>query len=265
MSFIQITTIIAAICYFSATFSIVSRLFHEKGPKHVLVLFFACCAIIPHVLIATSSLFSAEQINFNLPNVITLVSLLITLLITLTALKFKVNLLMPVTYAFAGTWLFATLFMPSLDSIPLTASQFGLVTHITFSLVAYCVLVIACLYSFQVAYINLKLKEKSLAVLSHLPPLMQVERQLFIILGIGTLCLLTSVVTGAIFIEAFLDKVNAHKTLLSFVALIMYSIILWGHFVKGWRGHKVLTLTIVATAILTLSYFGSRFVKEFLL
>ncbi len=259
------TTLIAAICYFAATFSIVSRLFHEKGPRHILVLFFACCAIIPHVLITTNLLFTAEQVNFNLPNVVTLVSLVITLLITLSALKYRINLLMPVTYGFAGTWVLATLFMPEVSSLPLTAGKIGLVTHITFSLIAYCVLVIACLYSFQVAYINMKLKEKNLAVLNHLPPLMLVERQLFIILGIGTLCLLTTEITGIIFIDAFFSKTSAHKTILSLVALIMYCVILWGHFRKGWRGHRVLTLTVVATAILTLSYFGSRFVKEFLL
>lgn len=265
MTFIQVTALIAVLCYFLASFFVVTRLFHEKGPNHVLVLFFGCCAIVPHVLLTTDMLFSAESINFNLPNVITLVALVISLLITLTALKYKTNLLMPVTYSFAGCWIIATLFMPAVSNIPLTANKLGLVTHITFSLVAYCVLVIACLYSFQVTYINMKLKEKNLAVLNHLPPLMLVERQLFVILAVGTLCLMATSITGIIFIESFLAKANAHKTVLSLIALIMYCVILWGHFKLGWRGHKVQTLTIVATAILTLSYFGSRFVKEFLL
>jgi len=230
-----------------------------------LVLFFACCATIPHVLVASNGMFDGGQVNFNLPNVISLVSLIISLFITLTALKFKVSLLMPVTYGFSCLWLLTTLFLPEIKSIPLTASKFGLVTHITFSLVAYCVLVIACLYSFQSTYINSKLKEKNLLAVSHLPPLMLVERQLFLILATGTLCLFFSNITGVIFIDQFLATENIHKTLLSLVALVIYSVILWGHFKQGWRGHKVLTLTIIATAILTLSYFGSRFVKEFLL
>ncbi len=265
MSFIHTTSLIAILCYFAATFSVVSRLFHEKGPNHVLVLFFACCAIVPHVLVTTNMLFTTDEINFNLPNVITLVSLVIALLITLTALKYKVSLLMPVAYAFAGSWILATLFMPAVSNIPLTASKIGLVTHITFSLIAYCVLVIACLYSFQVSYINIKLKEKNLMVLNHLPPLMLVERQLYIILAIGTLCLIATQVTGTLFLDSFFSKANAHKTVLSFIALLIYCVILWGHFRLGWRGHKVQTLTIIATVILTLSYFGSRFVKEFLL
>ncbi|MFQ3268136.1 MAG: ABC-type uncharacterized transport system permease subunit, partial [Colwellia sp.] len=33
----------------------------------------------------------------------------------------------------------------------------------------------------------------------------------------------------------------------------------------GWRGQKVLVLMVSASGLLTLAYFGSRFVKEFIL
>ena len=38
-----------------------------------------------------------------------------------------------------------------------------------------------------------------------------------------------------------------------------------GHAKFGWRGKPVITCTIVGSVLLTLAYFGSRFVKEFLL
>ncbi|XQW86920.1 cytochrome C assembly family protein [Thalassotalea piscium] len=210
-------------------------------------------------------IFTQDKINFALPNVISLVSLVISLVVSVLALRYKINLLLPVAYAFAGIWQVAMIFIPHQNQMPLVPDQPILFTHITLALIAYCVLVIAMLYAFQVAFINLKLKSKNLQAVSHLPPLMQVEGQLFLILAIGTLCLFISQMIGLIFIDHFIRKDNAHKTILSLMALACYVWILWGHYKKGWRGHRVLVLTIIATTLLTLAYFGSRFVKEFLL
>lgn len=265
MDFGNFGVLAAFACYIAATIAVVTRLFHSKGPHLVTVLTCGCLAIIFHTLTIGQSLFSQNEVNFSLPNVISLVTLVISLTITTIALRFKVNLLLPVTYGFAGIWQFIVFFLPQSPHIPLLAGKLAVVSHITLALVAYCILVIATLYAFQVSYINLKLKEKKLLAVSHLPPLMQVEKQLFIILFIGTTFLFISQLTGFAFLESFLAKSNAHKTVLSLMALLLYVVILWGHYKKGWRGHKVLVMTNTATVLLTLSYFGSRFVKEFLL
>lgn len=255
----------AFIGYLSATLAVVFRLFHPKGPHIVSVLTLGCIAIIAHTLTTTHYIINQEAINFSLPNVVSLVSLIITLTVTSLALRFKVNLLLPVTYAFAGFWQLIMIFIPQGNTATIISADLSVLSHITFALIAYCVLVIATLFAFQVSYINMKLKSKNLAAVNHLPPLMQVENQLFIILFIGTACLFLSELTGFIFLENFISKANAHKTVLSMLSLVCYLVILWGHFKQGWRGHRVLTLTVIATSLLTLAYFGSRFVKEFLL
>jgi len=189
----------------------------------------------------------------------------ITISISLIALRMKVNLLLPVIYGFAGIWQLVMIFIPKTESIPLIAEKIILVGHISMALIAYCILIIATLYAFQVAYINLKLKNKNLTAVVHLPPLMQVEKQLFTILMVGTVCLFASELIGLLFLDGFWAKENLHKTILSLIALAIYVIILAGHIHQGWRGHRVLILTIIASSLLTLSYFGSRFVKEFML
>lgn len=265
MNFLVIGSSLAFILYMLATLAVVTRLFHPAGPNIKLVLGLAVTAIIVHAFNDALLFFTQDSINFNLPNVISLVSLMITITVTLVALRFKVSLLLPVTYGFTGLWQLVTLFLPPIDSIPLIISKAILLSHISFALIAYCILVIATLYVFQVTYINLKLKSKNLTAVAHLPPLMQVEKQLFNILTIGTATLFVSQVIGFIFLDGFLAKENAHKTVLSIVALVIYNIILWGHFVKGWRGHRVLVLMVIASTLLTLAYFGSRFVREFIL
>jgi len=259
---------IAFVAYMLATVAIVARLFHPQGPNLKLVLSLATVAIVIHAVNDAQLFFSSyasDSINFNLPNVISLVSLLITLTVTLVALKQKVNLLLPVVYGFAGIWQLSIIFMPPVESIPLVVEKVILLSHIGMALIAYCILTIATLYAFQVTYINFKLKEKNLNAVVHLPPLMQVEKQLFSILTVGTLFLFISEIIGFAFLDGFLSKENAHKTILSLMSFAIYGTILWGHFEKGWRGHKVMVLMVIASTLLTLAYFGSRFVKEFIL
>ncbi|OUR60471.1 cytochrome C assembly family protein [Colwellia sp. 39_35_sub15_T18] len=256
---------IAFIAYLLATVAILSRLFHPQGPNLKLALVLAFIAITTHLSNEVQLLFNQEVINFSLPNVISLVSLFITITISIVALRSKVNLLLPVIYGFAGIWQLVMIFIPKVESMPLVAEKVILVSHISLALIAYCILIIATLYAFQVAYINMKLKNKNLTAVVHLPPLMQVEKQLFTILTVGTITLFASQLMGLFFLDGFFAKENIHKTVLSLIALFIYTVILFGHFKQGWRGHKVLVLTITASAILTLSYFGSRFVQEFLL
>ena len=265
MDWLVIGASIAFLLYMLATLAIVSRLFHHNGPNKNVVLLVATFAIVVHGFNDSLLFFSQDTINFNLPNVISLVSLIITLTFTIISLRFKVNLLLPVIYGFTGLWQLALIFMPPVDTIPLVVEKLVLLSHISFALIAYCVLIIATLFAFQVTYINVKLKSKNLSAVDHLPPLMQVERQLFAILTIGTAILFISQLIGFVFLEGFLNKENAHKTLLSILSLVLYSLILWGHFKKGWRGHRILLLVISASVLLTLAYFGSRFVKEFIL
>lgn len=265
MNLSNICSIIAFVSYILATLAVLSRLFHPKGPNITYVLVFGCIAMLAHTLSNTHFLYTDNTINFSLPNVISLVSLIITLVISAMALRFKVNLLLPVVYGFAGFWQLMMLYIPLANHAPLITEKLSVFSHIILALIAYCVLVIATLYAFQVAYINFKLKSKNLLAVSHLPPLMQVEGQLFTILAVGTSCLFASELVGLIFLENFISKSNAHKAVFSLIALTIYITTLWGHHKQGWRGHRVLILTTSATILLTLAYFGSRFVKEFLL
>jgi ABC-type uncharacterized transport system permease subunit len=261
----DIFSITASVSYLFAAFIVITTLFTDKGPNIVLVLFLGCIGIITHSISSNQLLFPTEVINFSLPNVISLVSLIITLTVSATALKYKVNLLLPVVYSFAAFWQLVLFLIPNGDKNQIISEQLGVMCHVSISLIAYCILVIATLYAFQVSYINYKLKNKNIQAVSHLPPLMQVEGQLFILLAMGTLSLSLSLIVGFVFLDNLFSSQNSHKITLSFMSLIVYLVILWGHFKQGWRGHKVLILTNIATFLLTLAYFGSRFVKEFIL
>lgn len=261
----DIFSLLACLAYAIATFSLLLRFFNPQGPKIKFTLSAASLAIVFHGAFLSQSLFIESVVNFSLPNVISLVSIILAIAITTIASRVNISLLLPVVYGFAGLWQLLLIFIPQAAHPSLSHHSLSMNVHIVLALIAYCILVIATLYAFQVSYINMKLKSKKLKDVSFLPPLMQVENQLFVILSLGTLGLLLSQLSGVIFIEHFISKHTAHKTTLSFGALLLYALTLWGHYQKGWRGHRVQVLTLSATTLLTLAYFGSRFVKEFLI
>ena len=119
MSFSDIFSLISFLAYSIATSAMIFRLFHPKGPNLVFVLFFGCLAMVLHTLSNAQFLVAQADINFALPNVISLVSLVICLSISAFALRFKVNLLLPVIYGFAGIWQLLMVFIPSVAQAPL--------------------------------------------------------------------------------------------------------------------------------------------------
>lgn len=265
VSFLTLISLLSFFSYIATAIIILKRLFHPKGICLRAVLTLSTIAISTHIFTLYSKVFLLSEVNFSLPNVVSLVCLIISLSLSLLAYRFKVTLLLPVTYGFSGLWLLIMSLLPPLAHVSLNITNIATSSHVFFAIIAYCVLIIATLYTFQVSYINVKLKHKKLNVVNHLPPLMLVEGQLFSILVIGVLSLIISQLIGFVFIDNFLSRSNGHKIILSLSALFLYLIILWGHYQKGWRGHKVQVLMLIASALLTLAYFGSRFVKEFLI
>ena len=112
----------------------------------------------------------------------------------------------------------------------------------------------------------MRLKEKKASLLhSSLPPLMMVEGILFKLLTVGTILLTLSLISGFVFLENMFAQGQAHKTILSILAWLVFSIELFGHFKFGWRGKPIIFATIAGSLLLSLAYFGSRFVKEIIL
>ncbi|MGL5948578.1 MAG: cytochrome C assembly family protein [Aeromonas sp.] len=192
------------------------------------------------------------------------ISWLISAIMTLGAARLNSWLLLPVVYGFSALVLSANALIPDHYRSPLEA-QPGLMLHIALALLAYAMLMIASLFALQLAWVSRQLKQRKLAALPALPPLLSLERQLFSQLWVGVGLLSASMLVGVLFIDGLFGQGIAHKTVLTLGAWLLYVLLLWGHHQRGWRGRTVISLSLCASALLTLAYFGSRFVKEVLL
>lgn len=222
-------------------------------------------ALVAHlgILLIGASQSSGEQLS--LAFVATMLAWLITITMFI-ANRYINNLLFLPVVCFVSAFIIAIdLFFPATTGISVYMS-IGMIAHIMLSLLAFGVLSISTLYAFQLAYIKHQLKQKSRIMISgHLPPLLSVEKILVQIMTIGSVLLFTALVSGFVFIPNMFADGYAHKTVLSSLALACYfACILLHHFI-GLKARVTILFNFFGLFLLTLAYFGSRLVKEFLL
>ncbi len=82
---------------------------------------------------------------------------------------------------------------------------------------------------------------------------------------VGFALLSIVLISGFLFIDDLLAQHLAHKTVLSMTAWAIYGVLLLGRWRFGWRGRTAVRLTLVATGILLVAYFGSKLVLEHIL
>lgn len=173
-------------------------------------------------------------------------------------------LLLPIVYAFALINLAFATFMPNEFITHLEATP-GMMIHIGLSLFAYATLIIAALYAPAGMDRLPTEKQQKLAFSNEMPPLMSIERKMFISPQIDGVVLLTlTLCTGLFYMHNLFSTENIDKAVLSIVAWFVYIVLLWGHYHEGWRGRRVVWFNVAGAVILTLAYFGSRILQQFM-
>ncbi|STW27923.1 CcsA-like protein [Klebsiella michiganensis] len=97
-----------------------------------------------------------------------------------------------------------------------------------------------------------------------MPPLMSIERKMFHITQIGVVLLTLTLCTGLFYMHNLFSAENIDKAVLSIVAWFVYIVLLWGHYHEGWRGRRVVWFNVTGAGLLTLAYFGSRVLQQFM-
>jgi ABC-type uncharacterized transport system permease subunit len=81
----------------------------------------------------------------------------------------------------------------------------------------------------------------------------------------GFFLLSLSLATGFMFVSDLLSQHLAHKTVFSVLAWLIFALVLAGRWARGWRGPRLVRLTLGGFVLLLLAYFGSKFVLELIL
>jgi ABC-type uncharacterized transport system permease subunit len=259
-----VIAIFALLFYLLAIIVSLRLLLSPEPIRQGLLPLYSTLALLAHTGVVITDVIDAHSgQNMSILNVAALVSLIISALMSAAARRYHGWVLLPVVYSFSILLLTACALIPS-QYITHLEAQPSLLLHIGLALIAYSLLMMAGLFALQLAYLDRQLKSRTPRHYPTMPPLLTLEARLFQLLATG-LCLLTpSLASGLLMLNSSTITGQSHKLILSMIAWCIYALLLWGHHAQGWRGRKVITLSLIGNLILTLAYFGNRLVNEVL-
>lgn len=135
--------------------------------------------------------------------------------------------------------------------------------HVMTSMFAYGLLTVGAIVAIYALVQDRRLSSGRLSAVNHLfAPLETTEKLLYAVTASGFTVLALSVVSGITFIEDLFAQHLVHKTGLSIMALVLFGVLLLGRYFAGWRGKRAVYLYLASFIVLSLAYFGSRYILE---
>jgi ABC-type uncharacterized transport system permease subunit len=137
--------------------------------------------------------------------------------------------------------------------------------HIAIALVAYAILIVAAAEALVLTGIERRL-HRGLAGAMPAPPLLTLERWLFLLIGLGYALLTLTLASGIFYSEELFAtpaQVN-QKNVFAVAAWLVYTALLAGRLRYGWRGRRALKWILAGTVLLLLAYLGNKLVLELL-
>ena len=222
-------------------------------------------ALILHAWVLYASLFTANGLNLGFYNALSLMTWFAALLILAAMLFRPVENLTLIFFPAAALSLILELAFSS-ERIVAAGAPLGVRAHIALSIAAYALLTIAAGQALILALQERMLRGgQPVQAMRLLPPLQIMEDLLIQILAGGFFFLSLSLATGFMFVQDLMSQHLAHKTVFAVLAWIIFAVVLAGRWARGWRGHRLISLTLGGFTLLLLAYFGSKFVLELVL
>lgn len=252
----------SVVAYLVCTLLLGKQLTASPGIRGVSAL--VVIALTLHSVVLYQGIFVAEGLNLGFFNAASLMTWVVAIVLLITTLARPVLTLGVFVWPLAAVSVVLTMvFGHQAHAIDTT---FGVRTHIVVSIVSYAILTIAACQAVALAIQDRSLRgARSHHFVNHLPPLQTQESILFQLLAVGFFLLSLSLVSGVMFVEDMFAQHLVHKTLLAFLAWLVFAILLFGRWRSGWRGRTAIRWSLSGFGLLLLAYFGAKLVLEIIL
>ena len=256
---------VAALLYLAATalhlFNITQR--HQRLGGGVIAL--GGAALAAHTVIAVSSVAGTGGLHLGFYTISALMFLAINLICVALLLRRPLQNLLVILFPLSALSVLVSAYAPDTEVLSRHQPP-GMLIHIASSIFAYAFLTLAAAQAALVAMQDYQLHHRhTRGIVQILPPLQLMEKMLFELIWIGVILLTASIVSGFLFVDDLFAQHLVHKTTLTILAWVLFSVLLWGHLQLGWRAQTAVRLTLAGFAALMLAYFGSKLVLELVL
>ena len=234
----------------------------KSKSKPFITMLTGCTAVCFQLIVTYNQVVTNNEIVLSLFNTASIVSCFVISSLLILSSRKPLQTIFIFCYPIAALSLIGSVTSTN-DTLAFQPESSGIFIHITLSIIAYSVFCIAAIQGLLIYIQNNNLKRrKPTILLRNLPPLLTMENLLFEMIWSGTVLLGFAIIAGSIFIENLFAQHLVHKTILSIIALAIFSTLLIGRHFYGWRGLTASKWTLWGFSILMISFFGSKLALE---
>jgi ABC-type uncharacterized transport system permease subunit len=257
--------VVAALLYLAAAGLQLTHMAQRRRQLSRSVLGLALAALLGHAIVTWHALTGGDGVSFGFYRALSLSFLAVNVACIAAMLKRPLQNLLIGLFPLSALALVVATLEPETGQAPSHLSP-GILLHIGSSILAYSILALAAAQAALVALQDRQLKQRNMhGIARSLPPLQLMERMLFELIWVGVIALTIAIGSGMIFMDDMFAQHLVHKTVLSILAWVIFSILLWGRYALGWRARTAVRFTLAGFALLILAFFGSKLVLELVL
>jgi ABC-type uncharacterized transport system permease subunit len=214
-----------------------------------------------HAVALFAPLLAANPLHFGAAETLSMTAWLSLAIYLLAHLRLRIEGLQTVILSFASLFLLLGLLLPAGHALTYPLGSLARL-HFILALFSYGLFANAAALALLMRRVDRALHRRN-PLLRNLPPLLTLEKLLFLCVGGGFILLSLALLTGAVFSEgrAFVWPLN-HKALVSLASWLVFACLLAGRYLAGWRGLRAANWTLAGFALLLMAYLGARLLVD---
>ncbi len=265
MNSLSICTGLAALLYLASGIGILSAMKGEGARASGLLRWPVLLALVLHAYGIHGELFRQEAVHFGFGCCVSVMMFLAVAILLVESWVHRLHGQFGIILVAAA---FASIFPMLFPGKPIEAAELTELFrwHILLAIAAYSFMIIALVHAVLMGVQNRALKNpaETPKLVETLPGLVVMERIFFRIVAVGFLCLTCVLVTGAFATE---DAYGVffrfdHKMILTWIAWLLFGILLLGRRFAGWRAKTALSWFWAGFAVFVVAYLGYSFILE---
>lgn len=208
---------------------------------------------------------SSEQgQNLTLLSLASLITLVLVLLVAVYRFSKQTPHLMLYTAVIAGIANFLSMIPEEPNIINFSNNALGIL-HVWLSIIGFSLLFAATLQSILVLVLHNKLRHKPASIHPLLPPLLEMEHFLSVLVLSGIICLGVAFGLGFGLPDIVIQSQPLHKIILSVLAWFSFCTFYFGYKSSRLSGIRFARLCIIAFVILSIGFLGTKLTVQYIL
>ncbi|WP_196137442.1 inner membrane protein YpjD [Aliikangiella sp. G2MR2-5] len=220
-------------------------------------------ALLAHGFLCYKLIDGGQGQNLSLFNIFSMTTWLAMWMVCWNLIKHRAHSLLLVTLPIAAISILEATLLNRSNILILEGKPLNLL-HIFTGIAAMSILLLSALQSILVLYLDRGLKHHPANIHQWLGPLQGMERYLIQLLTVGFIFMSISLAL-VIWLPMELKSNQAiHKVVLTVASWLVLSVLMFGRYVRGWRGVFAARWSLVGVLLLLTGYFGSKLVLEYI-